>query len=550
MKQSTFVSDADTSAREAAPEVIPPRWTLAASALAVGGVTNLLLRQPGDPGLNLFLAFVALALALGVVTHRAGARPGREAVGWVGVGLLLAGTHLVRDADPLQALALLGASAAFAMAALSPREGWLRGARVADPLEAVAGALVRAALGPLGWVRSAGAGWAVTRGGILALPLLLVFGGLLVSADPVFESHVDRVLGGAVLARVAGHAALTGVLAWAISGYMAAFPGGTRLRGWLAPRVPRPTLGIVEVALPLGALSLLFGAFVAVQFGHFFGGGSLVAETPGLTYAEYAREGFGQLLVAVLLVVPLLLFSDWVLRQDAPGSERIFRTLGTLLLGLLLLMLASAGQRVALYQSVYGWSEARFYGAALLVWLAPVSLWLGLTVLRGERRSFTAPALLSAFAALLLLVALNPGARIAQANLERPGEVDALHMTTLGADAVPALVRALPGLPVEVRCVVGPELARRWGGGLDGGTGSVPQAGGAPGSPDWLRWNLARARAHRMVAALPPALVSGSGCTPAASAATSPGTAASGPPGTGWSAHGSTGPGPGRAGAG
>ena len=50
-------------------------------------------------------------------------------------------------------------------------------------------------------------------------------------------------------------------------------------------------------ACPLIALVALFAAFVALQLAALYGGHDYVLRTAGLTYAEYAREGFAQLLV-------------------------------------------------------------------------------------------------------------------------------------------------------------------------------------------------------------------------------------------------------------
>ena len=56
----------------------------------------------------------------------------------------------------------------------------------------------------------------------------------------------------------------------------------------------------------LGLLDALFLAFVAVQARYFFGGTQRLALLE-LTYAEYARRGFFELLAVAGLVVPLLL---------------------------------------------------------------------------------------------------------------------------------------------------------------------------------------------------------------------------------------------------
>ena len=58
--------------------------------------------------------------------------------------------------------------------------------------------------------------------------------------------------------------------------------------------------------MPLGVLDALFLAFVAVQATVLFGGHAHVLETEGLTYAEYARQGFWQLLWVSALTLLVL----------------------------------------------------------------------------------------------------------------------------------------------------------------------------------------------------------------------------------------------------
>jgi hypothetical protein len=48
------------------------------------------------------------------------------------------------------------------------------------------------------------------------------------------------------------------------------------------------TLGMIESAMVLGGVNLMFGLFVVIQFAYFFGGQANLAS---MTYAEYARRG-------------------------------------------------------------------------------------------------------------------------------------------------------------------------------------------------------------------------------------------------------------------
>jgi hypothetical protein len=93
------------------------------------------------------------------------------------------------------------------------------------------------------------------------------------------------------------------------------------------------------------------------------------------------------------------------------------------------------------------------------------------------------------FAVLAGLHVLNPDAFIVKSNLNRPvaeRPFDARYAASLGADAVPALLDALPRLSTEDRCIVASRLLDRW---VDGENAVV----------DWRSWNWSRARARRLV---------------------------------------------------
>jgi hypothetical protein len=268
------------------------------------------------------------------------------------------------------------------------------------------------------------------------------------------------------------------------------------------------SLGAVEVGVVLGLLNVLFACFVLVQFRYFFGGAARVMSITELTYAEYARRGFFELTWVAGLVLPLLLITHALLqrRDHAALAERIFRTLAGTQVALLFVIMASAVARMRLYQSEYGLTELRLYTTAFMLWLGLVFLWFAWTVLvRSRRERFACGALVAAFVTIGLLHLLNPDAYIVRANTAhaRAGRAfDAEYAATLSADAVPALIFAMPSLSREERCYVARELTVRW---------SRPVSEG-----DWRTWNLARSRAWHAVAAHRESF-SEATCTPPAS---------------------------------
>jgi len=81
---------------------------------------------------------------------------------------------------------------------------------------------------------------------------------------------------------------------------------------------------------------------------------------------------------------------------------------------------------------------------------------------------------------------LNPDAFIVKTNLNRPAAerpFDAKYAVTLGGDAVPSLLAALPRLGADDRCVVVHGLLKRWD----------------KAEVDWRTWNWSRARARSLV---------------------------------------------------
>ena len=72
-------------------------------------------------------------------------------------------------------------------------------------------------------------------------------------------------------------------------------------------------------------------------------------------------------------------------------------------IALLFVIMASAFERMRLYQAEYGLSEQRLYPTAFMGWLAVVFVWFCLTVLRGHRERFAFGAMVAGF--LLIAIA-------------------------------------------------------------------------------------------------------------------------------------------------
>ena len=469
-------------------------------ALVLGGLGDILLRAT-PWGIN-FLIWVTALVSLAVLLAKWGrVGTGGEGKWLIFVAVVFAAGVVLRDSPVVVFLDLLGVLISLSLTVWRGRGGSLRRAGI---LDYVLGGIYTGALtsaGPLPvsvadieWREAIRGRWkgqalAVSRGVLLAAPLLLLFGTLLVAADAIFEQLIIEVFG-FDLAEVFSHLFLIFFFAWITAGVlwaglMARVPENLAM-------IPRPgvlSLGIVEVGIVLGLLDLMFLTFVVIQIRYLFGGAGRVAATAGLTYAEYARHGFFELVTVTALALPLLLIAHWLLRTGNRAHEILFKALAGIMVVLLFVVVASALQRMYLYQQEFGLTELRLYTTIFMAWISAVLLWFVLTVLRAGRERFAFGALVAGFAAIFAINAMNPDALIASTNIDRMEEgkrFDAYYLTTLSADAVPVLVRSLPEIGDK----------RLW---KDYTVEQAVVARWDSKQPDWRTWNLGRSRAHHLI---------------------------------------------------
>jgi uncharacterized protein DUF4153 len=499
----------------------PVARRLLVAAIVLGSLAEVVLDGPAF-GINIAILVVA-ALAAGWMLRRRDRAPD-PLDAWLPVtAVVLAGFVAVR-ADPFLALLdtfgaalFLGASiAAFSGLAVTRRSASVIGTMAAWTLEAaVAGAprVVWASRGekrepaPGNTVRARiGERWApVARGLLLGLPLATIFAVLFASADPIFRRGLDDLFGWQIdLSTVLGRVLFITAVAWLSAGLLSiaavGIPSVERSSLGAAARtraMPTSLVGATEAIIVLVVVDLVVGLFVGLQIAYLFGGQSTLVAV-GLTYSDYARRGFFELVAAACLAGGVVV----ALETTVARRSRPYVVLLLALIGLTAVVLVSAALRLRLYQDAYGWTELRLYvltaiaalGAALVVMVALALLgrmqWLGHGL---------------AVIGVVALVGLNlvaPAGFVAARNVERivdpslvPADgqtaLDAAYLGVLPDDAIPVLVAALPALPEAERRDVRRQLERRWADLRDDPALLSPAA-----------WNLGRERAREALQTL------------------------------------------------
>jgi hypothetical protein len=249
-------------------------------------------------------------------------------------------------------------------------------------------------------------------------------------------------------------------------------------------------LGCTEALTVLLSVDLLFGGFMLVQGAYFFGGMDTLDRT-GMTYAEYARRGFFELLAVTGLALGLLWSLALVTRWLQRWQGRAFNGASVVLIVLMLGLLASAFQRMLLYEQAYGFTRLRLYTHSFMIWLAVVLLVFLVALLRNRLQLFASGTVATGLIYLAALNIANPDALIVRENIARyqvSGKLDTYYLSRLSADAIPPLIDALGGLDSETRSRIDPQLR-----------GELAVLQDATTAQGWPSWHATRAQALRQL---------------------------------------------------
>lgn len=459
-----------------------PLQCLAAVAAAGAGFAAWL---PDSAGPGFFLVLVALLAGLAVVLA-GGFEPAPGAVAFAAAGLVLVSMSSIRAAEWLIFPDLLLALVFAALAVTNPRTWTDALTGVLAPsasLPHVPGALFRSASAAAGSANPARAA-SLARGLLIGGVLVTVFWALFASADRAFAQLTENLLPDWDLGLIPARIILFVVACIVTTAFVLAGISGAP--AWLNSLVGQVgslkfKLGRTEWLAVLGMLNALFLAFAIVQVVVLFQGHDHILKTSGLTYAEYAREGFFQLLFAAALTIPVVSLT-WTRSSRYGGLDEV---LLKVLLGLLCLLtlgiVVSALRRLGLYEDAFGFTRARLAAHAAAFWLGALLLAIVIAGATGRTKwLFYTTAVLTALTVIGFNL-INPDAAIAKRNWQRYLETDKIdteYLSNLSADAVPYIA----GLDSPISEQVLEELR-----------GRVPE------EEPWSSANLSRIRARAIL---------------------------------------------------
>jgi len=311
--------------------------------------------------------------------------------------------------------------------------------------------------------------WPVIRGLLLALPIVVIMASLLASADPVFSRSLadfTSIFKIKNLGELIFRAIYILVLTYALMGiFLHIFFASQddRLIGLDKP-VISPFLGWVEAIIILASVDILFTFFVGIQFRYFFGGQANV-NIEGYTYSEYARRGFGELVLVAFLSLLLFQGLSTITHRQQPDQRRWFSLLGIGLVVLVVVILVSAFQRLLLYEQYYGFSRLRVYPHIFMIWLGILLVATVILEVIQRQRAFALAMCLALIGFGVTINLLNVDAFIARQNVGRTAssgwKLDMPYLTSLSDDSTPAMFEMFnaSGYSQTIKNEIGASLA-------------------------------------------------------------------------------------------
>jgi hypothetical protein len=443
------MTDATVSARDTAE---PPIWTsrtgIAAGVLAGIVVCGDILLWQREPGISLFVFFLALIVGV-LALHPQKLGQGQTVI--LGVVALLSAAPFIEAVSPWALLTAVGGLALLALGItdkLPKFEDW-------------GGAFTR--FGVLAPVRFIGDGLRlVTEGGqqkvrghvlraaaVWVVPLVFaaLFVLLFTAANPLIESamrtiQLDKLLDLLQPVRIILWGMIA-VFAWPfLQPRLLNWVPLPQMRGPMQPRAENLLFGRAAILNSLVLFNLIFATQTVMDLLYLWGG---VRLPEGMTNAEYAHRGAYPLIVTAILAGAFVLAA---MRRNGPGqTSPMIRLLVYVWVAQNVWLVISSLLRLKLYVEEYQLSEMR---VAAGIWMLLVAIGLVLIVARivlDQSNKWLVMSNLAVLSVTLWAVALvDIPSIIAHYNVRHSYEVtghgvplDRNYLSDLGAAAIPAL---------------------------------------------------------------------------------------------------------------
>ncbi len=276
----------------------------------------------------------------------------------------------------------------------------------------------------------------VLLGLIISIPLLMLVMSLLVSSDDNF-AHMVGDVHEQIFSALFDNPQL--IVITVASLFLFTFLHAVQddsLSEMKKKKISQKNIDLIITGTILTLLNVVYILFTVSQFQYFF------TENPtssAYTYAEYARKGFGELVIVTVINFIVLLVCVYFV-QIKTKIEKVM--MNSLLSGLVLfsvVMLCSAFRRLSLYELAYGFTYARFFVHIVMIVIG-IFLFVAFIRIWFMKIPLLKFYLVMGLVGYVMLNYMSPDRMIIAQNMERyeeTGKIDLDYMLQLSAESLP-----------------------------------------------------------------------------------------------------------------
>jgi Domain of unknown function (DUF4173) len=204
---------------------------------------------------------------------------------------------------------------------------------------------------------------AIVRGLAITIPVVTVLLFVLYTADPVFakitRDFMDTLFGRAAISLI-------------LFTFLFILYKSVITHTWGNDGLAHPGRKYEPLILNISVASILL-VFMLIQIRYVF-----MYVSPddlqqigitSLTYSEYVRKGFFELLIAAAISCSAILYAIRSIHKLAPNDKKILQITATIVASETAFLLISASKRVLEYNAAHGMTRARIFGIIFLIWL-------------------------------------------------------------------------------------------------------------------------------------------------------------------------------------
>ncbi|WP_308460941.1 DUF4153 domain-containing protein [Brevibacillus formosus] len=207
--------------------------------------------------------------------------------------------------------------------------------------------------------------------------------------------------------------------------------------------------GVILVTI-LAIINIVYTAFTYIQISYLFSGAKRVLPDE-LTYAEYARNGFNELVTVTVINFLILLCTMHFASRAKPMLYRIIQVLLSMLTICTGFMLVSAYFRLSLYEDAYGYTHTRLLAHVFMIFLFVLFIIALLKIWRDKFSLIKYYAILT-LVSYVILNYINMDVIIAKNNVQRyhaTGNIDIEYLSELSYDAIPVVMELVRDKKIE-----------------------------------------------------------------------------------------------------